>query len=330
MAAPGTALAKSSPGRAASRGYGETQVAGNQGAAPRCRLSGPGRLFKRSPVNWRSHCGPRIRGHDEHQRTADLPTTLIWWSALSAAAAINVVAWSVSAWLLGRRRAQLPPDIYATRRRLLWLAAIYVLGCGFRSVLPMIDVPRFCLHDTWVSYIVIGRSVATIAELAFAVQWALLLHEAGARRAAPAVVPLIAVAEALSWLATLTTNNLFHAVENSLWTLTAVLALVFLASRWRLVGDRGKRVIAAAIGCGAAYIAFMVIVDVPMYLARWQPGQEYLSLGAGMREILQRCIVNRDWAKWQADALWLTLYFTVAVWISIALPLVPPLKGNRR
>ena len=232
--------------------------------------------------------------------------------------------------MLGRRRAQLPADVYGTRRRLLWLSAVYVLGCGFRSVLPMIDVPRLCLHDTWVSYIVVGRSVATVAELAFAVQWALLLREAGATRASRAVVPLIVAAEILSWLATLTTNNLFHAAENSLWTLTAALALTFLASRWRLVGDRGQRVIAAAIACGAAYIAFMVTVDVPMYLARWEPDQEYLSLGDGMREILERCIVTRDWAKWREDALWLTLYFTVAVWISIALPHLPRLKGKSR
>ena len=269
-----------------------------------------------------------MRGN-KNSRITDLSTALIWWSALCAAAAINVAAWGVSARLLERRRVQLPADVYATRRLLLWLAAIYVLGCGFRSVLPMIDVQRFCLHDTAISYIVIGRSVATVAELAFAAQWALLLSEAGARRASRAIVPIIAVAEVLSWLATLTTNNLFHAAENSLWTLTAVLALAFLASRWRLVGDRGKRVIAAAIGCGAAYVAFMVIVDVPMYLARWHPGQEYLALGEGMREILQRCIVTRGWAQWREDALWLTLYFTVAVWISVALPLVPPLKGKR-
>jgi len=254
---------------------------------------------------------------------------LIWWSVLCAAAAINVAAWSISAWRLGRRRPQLSPDVYATRRLLLWLAGLYVLGCAFRSVLPMIDVPRFCLHDTWASYIVVGRSVATVAELAFAMQCALLLREAGATRASLAVVPLIAVAEILSWLATLTTNNLFHAVENSLWALTAAVVLVFLASRWRLVGNRGKRVIAAAIGCGLAYIAFIAIIDVPMYLARWQPGQETLSLRDGMREIVQRCVVTRDWAKWREDALWLTLYFTVAVWISIALPQVPSLKERR-
>src|SRR5262245_65143478 len=107
----------------------------------------------------------------------------------------------------------------------------------------MIDVPRYCLHETWISRIFVGRSVATVAELAFVAQWALLLREAGAIRAARAVVLLIAAAEILSWLAVLTTNELFHAAENSLWALSAALAVAFFASRWRYESDRGKRVI---------------------------------------------------------------------------------------
>jgi hypothetical protein len=251
----------------------------------------------------------------------------LWWTALCAAAALNVVLWGVSARALAAKANSLPEEVYATRRRLLWLAGIYTLGCAFRSVLPMVDVPRACLHDPWIARIFVGRTVATVAELAFALQWAIVLREAGAVRAARAVMPLIAAAEVLSWLAVLMRNNLFHAAENSLWTLTAALALAFLATRWDKVGALGKRVIAAAFACGLGYIAFMVTVDVPMYLARWQPGQENLSLGAGLQEILQRCTVVRDWAEWRADALWLTLYFTLAVWISIALPHAPPLAA---
>src|SRR5262249_24078050 len=135
---------------------------------------------------------------------------------------------------------------------LILLAALYVLGCGFRSLLPMVDVPRLCLHETWLSRIFVGRSVATVAELAFAAQWALLMREAGAVRAAHAVVPLIAAAELLSWLAVLTRNDFFHAAENSLWTVTAAFAAAFLASRWTHEGERGRAVIVAAIGGAAA------------------------------------------------------------------------------
>ena len=253
-------------------------------------------------------------------------SALAWWILLCAAATVNVATWIASARLLWRRAAQWPAEVFATRRLLLWLAVIYVAGCAFRSVLPMVDVPRLCLHDTWLSRIFVGRSVATVAELAFVAQWALLMREAGAVRAARAVIPTIAVAEVLSWLAVLTTNDLYHAAENAVWTLAAGFAATFLASRWRHEGPRGRRVIFAAVVCAQAYIAFMVAYVVPMYLARWQPGQVYLSPSGGLAQVVQRCIVERDWQYWWQDAAWLTPYFTFAVWISIALVFVPSLR----
>jgi hypothetical protein len=252
----------------------------------------------------------------------------LWWTALCAAAALNVALWGYSARQLGRR-TDLPDEIRATRRRLLWLAAIYVLGCGFRSVLPMVDVPRLCLHDPWIARIVVGRSVATVAELAFAAQWALLLREAGAVRASRSVLPLIAGAEVLSWFAVLTQNDLFHALENSVWPLTVVIAVFFLFTRWPYESERGRMTIIGAVGCAAAYVAFMAAYVVPMYLARWQPDQAYLLVADGIGQVLQRCTVEHDWALWWQDAAWLTPYFTVAVWISIALAHVPNLQPRK-
>src|SRR6266850_605366 len=243
--------------------------------------------------------------------------------ALGAAALLNVALWGVSAWWLAP-----DPEVEATRRALLWLSALYVAGCVFRSLLPMIDVPRYCLHDTPVSRIFVGRSVATVAELAFVVQWALLMHEAGAVRAAGALVAIIAVAEILSWVAVLTRNDLFHAGENALWTLAAGLAAAFLASRWAYEGALGRKVILVAIAGAAVYTAFMVAYVVPMYLRRWEPGGAYLTLGEGLRQVLKRCTVEREWAHWRQDAAWLTPYFTIAVWISIALAYVPSLRNK--
>jgi hypothetical protein len=250
----------------------------------------------------------------------------VWWIALCAAAFVNAGAWGYSAYRLGRQQALLPADIARTRRQLLWLSALYVLGCSFRSVLPMIDVPRFCLHETGISRIFVGRSVATVAELAFVAQWALLMREVGAVRAGRLVVPLIAGAEILSWIAVLTRNDLFHALENSTWTVVAAFAVSFLASRWRYEGPAGRKVIVAAAGAASAYIAFMVAYVVPMYLVRWHAGQETLTFAQGLTEILQLCIVQRDWALWWQDAAWLTPYFTVCVWFSISLAHVPSLK----
>jgi hypothetical protein len=248
--------------------------------------------------------------------------TLLWWSFLRATALVNVAAWALSAWWLAP-----DPDIEVTRRVLLWLSAVYVAGCAFRSLLPMIDVPRYCLRDTAASRIFVGRSVATVAELAFVAQWALLMHEAGAVRAAVAVVVIIAVAEVLSWFAVLTRNDLFHTMENALWTVAAALATLFLASRWSYEGETGRQVILVTIVCAALYVAFMSIYVVPMYARRWRAGGVHLSPADGLRQVLGRCTVERDWALWRQDAGWLTPYFTLAVWLSISLAYVPSLKN---
>ena len=65
----------------------------------------------------------------------------------------------------------------------------------------------------------VGRSVATVAELCFVAQWALLLREvsqatgsAFGLSVAPDV-PLIVIAETCSWYSVLTTSNLGHVVE---------------------------------------------------------------------------------------------------------------------
>jgi hypothetical protein len=270
-----------------------------------------------------------------------MPSALmIWWSGLCTAAAINIVAWVLAAWQLKRRKARTPVDIHAVRERLLWLAAIYVLGCGFRSVFPMLDVPRICLHDTWISRIIVGRSVATVAELSFAAQLALLLRVASvaagggiAAVASRLVVPFILFAELFCWAAVLTANYLMHALENSLWTLMAVLAIAALVSLRFRAADQRRRFFGLGIACATGYVVYMGLLDVPMYVSRWHTElaahHQYLSLSAGFAEILQRCTVMREWSAWRQDVPWLSLYFTVAVWISIALAHAPVGSATR-
>jgi hypothetical protein len=265
----------------------------------------------------------------------------IWWSILCAAAVLNAALWILSARTIGRPDWQLAAPDDALRRRLLWLSAVYVLGCAFRSFLPMSDIPRLCLVDTWISRIFVGRSVATVAELCFVAQWALLLRYAAtstgdrfAMQVSHALVPLIAIAEVCSWTAVLTTNYLLHAVENSLWTLGAALALIAIALLRPRLDVAGKRFAGAAIVCSAVYITYMAGGDVPMWVARWrgQPGGWHAGISAvdGLRTAVQRCVVSREWAAWRDDVPWLSLYFTVAVWISIALAHVPPLRAAAR
>src|SRR6204780_5988466 len=122
----------------------------------------------------------------------------IWWGFLLIVSAVNIAA---LLWLRARFRSSRGDKPAATWiEPLLLLCAVYVLGCAFRSILPRADVQRICLFDTWLSSVMIGRSVATIAELFFAAQWAIVLRELArvarsdtARDISRLIVPLIVV-----------------------------------------------------------------------------------------------------------------------------------------
>src|SRR5258708_25282715 len=100
-----------------------------------------------------------------------------WWGLLTLVSGVNIAVW----FLLYRQLHEQPtvsslgstPGI----ELMLLLCAAYVFGCAFRSFLPRADVQRICLFDTWLSTVVVGRSVATVAEICFAAQWAIILQQ---------------------------------------------------------------------------------------------------------------------------------------------------------
>jgi hypothetical protein len=269
----------------------------------------------------------------------------VWWAFLGAVSVFNLGAWVWSARSLERRSAALGPQDHARRRWQLLLSAVYVGGCAFRSVFPLHDVPRTCLVDSWLSTVIVGRTVATVAELCFAAQWALLMnelaHAAGSRLgklASRALVPLIAVAEACAWYAVLTTSNLGHVIEASIWSASAAMVVIGLLGIWPHCNARLRRVLALWCAAGLAYVAFMALFDVPMYRARWladqAAGRSYLSLAQGLIDTARSCVVSHRWEDWHTEVVWMSLYFSAAVWLSIALIHTPVLanhvKADRR
>jgi hypothetical protein len=252
-----------------------------------------------------------------------------WWhTSLRAIAVLNVALWSLAAVAVVRAHALIRVESDAANDMQLLLCAAYVSGCAFRSVLPVVDVPRLVLVDSRLSSVLIGRSVATVAELCFAAQWALILHRIAFLSGSPfghavslAMIPLIVLAEGFSWYAVLTTRQRAHAIENSIWGLSAVLAVAaMLVIGPHRLAALYPPMIACCVG-GAVYVAFIFVFDVPMYWSRWLAdearGGKYLSLADGLVDVCRRWSVSYRWEDWKDEVPWMSLYFTFGVWSSI-------------
>src|SRR6516225_4527385 len=213
-----------------------------------------------------------------------------WWALLTSVSGANIAAWLLLYSQFHEQPAGslagMPGFTLVLHRTIapvpglelmLLLCAAYVFGCAFRSFLPRADVQRICLFDTWLSSVAVGRSVATVAEICFAAQWALLLYQLGrltgsdtTLNAAWMIVPLILIAECFSWYAVLTTNYLFNAIENSIWALAFFIVAVGLCRLLPEFEGVVRVILIVATTCIAFYLAFLATVDVPMYLCRWR------------------------------------------------------------
>jgi hypothetical protein len=256
----------------------------------------------------------------------------VWWIFLASIGSVNIMTWIWSFSYLKRRGREAGSDPWV--RSLIWLSAVYVFVCAFRSFLPRADVQKIVLFDTWWSSVLVGRTVATVAELCFVAQWAIVLRILSSFVNSPTVfkmsqvfVPLIVVAECFSWYSVITTHYLGNTVEESIWAMTYALIGVCLVLLFpKFVGPLKTAIGFSIFGC-VLYVFFMVTVDVPMYLGRWQDdnesGKEFLGLVEGFHRLNTQWIVTHDIKDWKTEIPWKSLYFSIAVWVSLALCYVP-------
>lgn len=248
----------------------------------------------------------------------------LWRWGLGAISFLNVALWLLSSGAAG--------DVYGHRQ---WvLAGIFTAVCAFRSVLPRIDLERFVLVDHPLSSVFIGRSLATVAEVSFAAQVALALREVAAQTGiavigtyALFVVPMLAAAQVFCWYSVATLDHGGHAIEESLWTVAHAGAGICMALAYPAAPPALKPFAALGAVLAAGFVAFMVSVDVPMYLRRWKAGRAngavYLPVGEGLRDARSRRVPTQQWEDWKEEVAWLTMYFSCAVWVSLAMIRLP-------
>jgi hypothetical protein len=261
---------------------------------------------------------PGIAGADAH--------VLRWWQAMCALAAVNVCLW-LAVW-------HWAPVTGFHGGLQLALSGVYVLVCAYRSVFPRVDLERLVVVDTRLSNIFLGRAAATVAEICFALQLGLLIHQLGAHAGLPwvqsgawAVPVFMVVAQGFCWHSVLTLNHITQAVESLLWAAGFSWMAILLGVTALHSSGWVHAVAIFGLLCALAFVAYVLSVDAPMYWRRYRlgraNGQTYLCLEQGARDAWQRRVCSGNWTAWKADALWLTPYFSCGVWLSIAMVWVP-------
>jgi hypothetical protein len=267
----------------------------------------------------------RARFGERKVATAVIPDRLTfrWWQLICAVSVGNIVLWSLAA-----RGLLWESDGYRSQQ--LVLSGLFVAACAFRSFLPRVDLERMCFWDVPLSSVVVGRTVATFAELCFAWQCALLLFKLSALTESSAigaiglaVLPIIVVAELACWFAVATLNHIWHAVEELLWSIMVGLVATGLVLYWRhTAGDLPMWVPIGLIACAGTAVLILA-VDIPLYIARWRIGKRaglrYLRVVEGLKDAVVRRRVTQTRDAWRKEALWMSLYFSAGVWVSLGI-----------
>jgi hypothetical protein len=65
------------------------------------------------------------------------------------------------------------------------------------------------------------------------------------------------------------------------------------------------------------------MVDIPLYVARWRiskrAGLRYLRVVEGLKDAVVRRRVTQTRDAWREEMLWMSLYFSAGVWVSLSI-----------
>ena len=238
-----------------------------------------------------------------------------WWNLLCCGTFVNII-------LLVKSQ---PKTDHEKNQK--YLSAIFITSTTVRSLFPRIDVERICFFDSFLSTTIVGRSLATVGEISFSLQISLsvlfFLKEAQARSILPYLIPpLICVAQILCWFGVLTTNQLYHCFEESIWAGCMAMLIPILVRISRRIPDTEtqlKLIVCTVITI--IYVIYMVMIDVPMYYGRYIENEklnlEYLSLRDGLEDSMACKLIDNSYRIWKEDSIWMIGYFVFCSYLSV-------------
>ena len=114
-----------------------------------------------------------------------------------------------------------------TSKKVIVCGFAYIFMCAWRGFLPVVNTDRRCFWDTDFGTPIVSRSLATVGEMCFIIIFSIIYAKIWKDLVAPitgvaetitlaliwSLIPLIGIAQVLSWLGVATQNNLYNAIE---------------------------------------------------------------------------------------------------------------------
>jgi hypothetical protein len=251
-----------------------------------------------------------------------------WWWGMCFLNAVNLglllIAWRCR--------------IYQCWRQYL-LVTIYVLVAVYRSTFPILwDArPAGCLFSTpdmLLGGVLFDQLLSHVAECSFALHLSclgeqLLVYNVRTRRFIGLSHLMITIfARSCCWVGVVTTNKFYHVIEESSWTVFVGIHAVLWGgalfnptlTQSRLHISTAPKLLSTGCLLMTAYVAGMIVVDVPMYYRMWQEelraGVEYNGVIDGFlalpRNHLRCRQIVTETGPWRESFLWQTCYFGLA------------------
>ena len=276
----------------------------------------------------------------------------LWHISLSSVSIINVIIISYYSFFYKLSNDNI-------HKYLIIFSFIYSIACSFRAIWLKKPVQQLCLNNNLFSSPFFGRTIATIAELSFATQIITFIkfitkeiytHN---KINIPSftylnyLVPSIFVAQFFCWLACITKFHLWNAVEESIWTIFAIILLYHIYTIYPLlqntksnkkftyINNLFQKIIPFII----IYIIFMIKIDIPTYINRWKQSdlnndgnitfsefikdftKKHSNLLSKLFNLFKCKIISTNYSDWKDSISFFSGYFTIAVWASIYIPI---------
>ena len=266
--------------------------------------------------------------------------SILWWESLSVFSLINIAF--ISSYIYNSR------ELVKDEKKLLSYSFIYTVVCAVRSFWPRKDVEQICFIDSRMSTPFVGRSLATIAEIYYVfliinVYNNIINYVSNLTKKDLNILkiminniyPLVLTAELFSWLGCISKYYLWNAIEESLWMISSALLVITSCLLYYIItcyyNNKKiiyiKKLLKFIIIFGIPFVLFMIVVDVPMYVNRWNENingsyiedfkEKYNKLTYQSLVEFDTCKkISKDYSIWRPEMPWLTGYFTMGVWSS--------------